>query len=35
LITVALLILSGYDRLLEARLVDWSPAWLTGLTTHF
>lgn len=35
LIAVALSILSGYDRLVEARLVDWSPAWLTSLTTHF
>ena len=28
-----LLILTGQDRLLEATLVDLSPAWLTALTT--
>ena len=32
---VGLLILSGQDRLLEATLVDLSPAWLTALTTQF
>ncbi|HEX9447634.1 MAG TPA: cytochrome c biogenesis protein CcdA [Dongiaceae bacterium] len=35
LILLGLLILSGFDRPLEARLVDWSPAWLTALTTRF
>jgi cytochrome c biogenesis protein CcdA len=35
LIVIALLILSGHDRQLEALLVDWSPAWLTALTTRF
>lgn len=35
LIVIALLILSGHDRQVEAQLVDWSPAWLTALTTRF
>jgi cytochrome c biogenesis protein CcdA len=35
LVLVALLILSGHDRQLEAQLVAWSPAWLTALTTRF
>jgi cytochrome c biogenesis protein CcdA len=35
LILLAILILTGLDRQVEARLVDWSPAWLTALTTHF
>jgi cytochrome c biogenesis protein CcdA len=35
LILLAILILTGLDRQVEARLVDWSPAWLTTLTTHF
>ena len=30
-----LMILSGQDKILEAALVDLSPAWLTALTTHF
>ena len=28
-------ILTGFDRKLEARLVELSPAWLTGLTTNY
>lgn len=35
LILVALLILSGRDRQIEAQLVAWSPAWLTDLTTRY
>lgn len=35
LILMALLLLSGRDRQLEAKLVDWSPSWLTALTTRF
>ncbi len=35
LILVALLILSGQDKALEAALVEASPAWLTNLTTRF
>jgi cytochrome c biogenesis protein CcdA len=35
LVLLGLLILSGHDRQIEALLVDWSPAWLTALTTRF
>ena len=35
LAATGLLILTGQDRLLEATLVDLSPAWLTALTTQF
>lgn len=35
LVVVALLILSGLDKSLEAALVEASPAWLTELTTRF
>jgi len=35
LVLLGLLILSGHDRQIEAQLVDWSPAWLTALTTRF
>lgn len=35
MVGVALLILSGADKSLEAWLVDISPAWLTSLTTRF
>lgn len=35
LVAVALLILSGLDKSLEAALVEASPAWLTELTTRF
>jgi cytochrome c-type biogenesis protein len=34
-LTIALLILTGTDRHLEAALVDASPPWLTDLTTRF
>jgi cytochrome c-type biogenesis protein len=34
-LAVAVLILTGADRVLESRLVDLSPAWLTQLTTMF
>ncbi|MGU9979031.1 cytochrome c biogenesis CcdA family protein [Phreatobacter sp. HK31-P] len=32
---IALLVLTGYDKTIEAALVDVSPAWLTTLTTRF
>ncbi len=35
LVAVALLILSGLDKSLEAALVEASPTWLTELTTRF
>ncbi len=35
LIAVAILILSGLDKQIEAALVELSPAWLTDLTTRF
>jgi cytochrome c-type biogenesis protein len=35
LLGVGLLILLGLDKKIEAVLVDWSPAWLTTLTTRF
>lgn len=35
LVGVALLILSGLDKTIEAALVDASPAWLTNLTTRY
>ncbi len=35
LVAIALLVLSGLDRLLEAALVELSPQWLTELTTRF
>lgn len=34
-VITGVLILSGQDKLLEATLVDLSPAWLTALTTQF
>jgi len=34
-LTVALLILTGWDRALETAMVNASPAWLTDLTTRF
>ena len=34
-VITGVLILSGQDKLLEATLVDFSPAWLTALTTQF
>ncbi|HVI90653.1 MAG TPA: cytochrome c biogenesis protein CcdA, partial [Dongiaceae bacterium] len=35
LVLLGLLILSGHDREIEVQMVDWSPAWLTTLTTRF
>ena len=35
MVSLAVLILSGTDKLMEAWLVDQSPAWLTQLTTRF
>ena len=35
LVALALMILSGADKALEAKLVEHSPAWLTNLTTRF
>ncbi len=35
LAVMGVMILSGYDRNLEAALVDASPAWLTDLSTRF
>jgi cytochrome c biogenesis protein CcdA len=35
LVGAGLLILSGFDKRIEAVLVDLSPAWLTALTTRF
>ncbi len=34
-LTVSVLILSGFDRVLETALVTASPDWLTNLTTYF
>lgn len=35
MVAIAVLILTGADKPLEAWLVDMSPAWLTALTTRF
>jgi cytochrome c biogenesis protein CcdA len=35
LILFGVMILSGFDKRLETVLVDWSPQWLTTLTTRF
>jgi cytochrome c biogenesis protein CcdA len=35
MVSLTVLILSGTDKLMEAWLVDQSPAWLTQLTTRF
>ena len=35
MISLSVLILTGADKFLEARLVEHSPAWLTKLTTRF
>ena len=35
LIAVGLAVASGLDKTIEAKLVDWSPAWLTDLTTRY
>lgn len=34
-VVMAVGILTGADKLLEAVLVDWSPSWLTAVTTRF
>ena len=34
-IVMAVGILTGADKHLEAVLVDWSPSWLTAVTTRF
>ena len=34
-LAVSVLILTGFDRILETMLVEASPAWLTALTTRF
>jgi cytochrome c biogenesis protein CcdA len=35
MVTLGLIMLAGWDRSLEAYLVETSPAWLTELTTRF
>lgn len=35
LVVIAVMILSGLDKTIEAALVEHSPAWLTDLTTRF
>ncbi len=35
LVIVALLIVTGLDRIIETTLVELSPAWLTELTTRY
>jgi cytochrome c biogenesis protein CcdA len=35
LVVLAFLIVTGLDRRIETKLVDWSPDWLTALTTRF
>ncbi|MBY0611611.1 MAG: cytochrome c biogenesis CcdA family protein [Beijerinckiaceae bacterium] len=35
LVVIAVMILSGFDKTVEAALVEHSPAWLTDLTTRF
>jgi cytochrome c-type biogenesis protein len=35
LVLVGLAVASGLDKAIEAKLVDWSPMWLTELTTRF
>ena len=35
MIAVGASILTGFDRGLEAHLVQWSPDWLTDLTTRY
>ena len=34
-LAIAVLILTGFDRILETALVNASPAWLTAVTTRF
>ena len=31
---IGLIILTGADKQIESALVEWSPAWLTALTTR-
>jgi hypothetical protein len=35
LVATGFLVITGLDKALETILVDWSPAWLTELTTRF
>jgi cytochrome c biogenesis protein CcdA len=35
LVLVGLAVASGLDKTIEAKLVDWSPMWLTELTTRY
>jgi cytochrome c-type biogenesis protein len=35
MVALALAIIAGVDRSIEARLVAWSPEWLTDITTRF
>ena len=35
LVAMGLLIVSGYDKVVETALVNASPEWLTQLTTRF
>ncbi len=35
LIAIGFLVASGLDKTLEAKLLEWSPAWLTDLTTRY
>ena len=35
LVAIGLVILTGADKQIESALVEWSPAWLTALTTRF
>src|SRR5277367_4649488 len=35
LILLGVMIVSGFDKRIETVLVDWSPQWLTDLTTRF
>jgi hypothetical protein len=35
LVAIGLFVATGFDKRLEAFLVDASPAWLTDLTTRF
>jgi cytochrome c-type biogenesis protein len=34
-VIVGIAIVTGFDKRVEAALVDASPAWLTSLTTRF
>jgi cytochrome c biogenesis protein CcdA len=35
LVALGIMIIGGFDRKAETALVDWSPPWLTDLTTRF